>query len=162
MHIRNVGYGLITLASLVLSACGEQQSEQINTGAESQLSVNKTIPVRNQDFAQIMRGARLFQDNCAQCHGKLGQGAPNWRQRDVDGKFPPPPLNGTGHTWHHPTTALVMTIKHGTIRLGGNMPPWKDTLDDAQIMDILAWIQAQWPDEIYAAWHEIDQRSRTD
>lgn len=144
---------LILMAGFMLTACDPSAAENPDKGSDS------TAP-RNQDIQQILRGGRIYQQNCAVCHGKLAQGAENWRQRDAQGKFPPPPLNGTAHTWHHPTAQLVDVIKNGTIRLGGNMPPWKDKLSDQDIEDVLAWITAQWPDEIYAEWYRLDQQAK--
>lgn len=102
---------------------------------------------------QYSKGARLFQLNCAICHGKQGEGAKDWRSPDKNGKYPAPPLNGTGHTWHHSTKALTNVIRNGTGKIGGNMPAWKDKLSDREITLILTWIKAQWPDELYSAWY---------
>lgn len=118
----------------------------------------ESVP-RDFDFLQMKRGGQLFQQHCANCHGKQAQGAANWRQRDAAGKSPAPPLNGTGHAWHHPGKVLVDVVKNGTQRIGGNMPAWKGKLSDAQIKDIIAWFQSKWSDEIYAAWHRIEQQS---
>ncbi len=49
---------------------------------------------------------------------------------------------------------LHRTIKIGGIPLGGSMPAFADKLSDTQIDAILAWIQFQWPVEIYGAWLE--------
>jgi mono/diheme cytochrome c family protein len=137
-----------------LAACSDQDSrETLNQQAQArQVSV-----MRNQDAAQIQRGRKLFVQNCATCHGNDAQGAPNWSQADAKGKYPPPPLNGTGHAWHHPKRALMTTIKYGTARLGGSMPAWQGRLSEQDINDIIAWFQSQWPDEIYAAWQRMDQ-----
>jgi mono/diheme cytochrome c family protein len=40
------------------------------------------------------------------------------------------------------------------------MPAFKDQLADRQINDIIAWFQSRWPDEIYQAWYQRDQRFR--
>ena len=50
---------------------------------------------------QVARGAPLFRANCAACHGQNAEATPNWKQTDANGNYPPPPLNGTAHTWHH-------------------------------------------------------------
>jgi len=112
---------------------------------------------RNSDPVRYTRGLRLYQKNCAACHGRQGEGDPNWRQRDAQGKFLPPPLNGTGHTWHHPMAVLLDIILNGTARLGGNMPAWKGRLGEREIGDILYWVQSQWSDEIYRQWFENDR-----
>ena len=43
-----------------------------------------------------------YQNNCASCHGVNLQGQEGWQNTlDEDGHRLAPPLNGTGHTWHH-------------------------------------------------------------
>jgi mono/diheme cytochrome c family protein len=116
--------------------------------------VNNAPPRPKTDFATLLKGGKLYRENCAQCHGPLGQGHPHWNKADANGKYPPPPLNGTGHTWHHPEKVLKQIIRDGTGNLGGNMPAWKDKLSDAEIDAILEWVKAQWPDYIYWAWSE--------
>ena len=60
---------------------------------------------------QIQTGSRVFQDECAQCHGAQAQGiTADWRERLDDGSFPPPPLNGSAHAWHHPLSVLLQLI----------------------------------------------------
>ena len=110
------------------------------------------------DLATVLRGGKIFRKNCAACHGPLGQGRPGWYKPDANGKYPPPPLNGTGHTWHHSTKILKEIISNGTGRLGGNMPAWKDKLSDKEIDAVLEWIKAQWPDNVYAACKERDEQ----
>lgn len=112
------------------------------------------------DSATLAQGKKVFDANCAACHGSQGQGAPNWQKPGPDGKYPAPPLNGTGHAWHHPMAALQQTIRNGTQRIGGSMPPWKDTLSEEEIQAVIYWFQSHWPDELYAAWQEADARSR--
>ena len=114
---------------------------------------------RRYDPAQLARGEQLYNQHCASCHGPSAAGAPNWRQRNADGRYPPPPLNGTAHAWHHPLAQLRQTIKHGGPR-GSQMPAWDRTLSDAQIDDIIAWFQSLWPAEIYTAWYGGEMRSR--
>jgi len=110
------------------------------------------------DFAVLLKGGKLFRKNCARCHGPLGQGHSHWNKADANGKYPPPPLNGTGHTWHHSEAVLKEIIRNGTGNLGGNMPAWRDKLTDNEIDAILEWIKAQWPDNIYWAWSERNRQ----
>lgn len=150
---------LIIVSVVVLTACGKEQAppatdEKTNPAASSSLNINIE---RKLDFAAVARGGRLFRQHCATCHGPNAQGAPNWRQRRPDGSFPAPPLDGTGHAWHHPQKVLQMTIREGTRRLGGSMPAWGETLGEDDIDAIIAWFQAKWPDEIYAEWVRREQ-----
>ncbi len=110
---------------------------------------------------RIERGATIFTDNCAACHGKEANGHFTWRQRGPDGKYPPPPLNGTGHAWHHPTQVLAKQIKFGTPGGQGTMPGFDGTLSDDNIVDSIAWFQSLWPDKIYDNWSQIEGRART-
>ncbi len=156
----------VILATMLLSACnsggGQDQAQTAPTqsAAPAAEQAPPFVPRPKADFAQVRRGGELFEKNCAVCHGQKGEGGANWRQRDASGKFPPPPLNGTGHAWHHPMKILRYVIKNGSPGGQGNMPAWKDKLSDAQIDEIIAWMQAQWPDQAYQAWYQINQRAQ--
>lgn len=114
---------------------------------------------RGYDPDMLLKGQTLYQNNCAVCHGVSAQSTvKNWQQRDQNGNMPPPPLNGTAHTWHHPLPGLMHTIKNGTQSIGGNMPSWKDTLDDEEIFSIIVWLTFLWPDEIFAAWMQRNKQ----
>jgi len=145
---------IVTLG--VVSHIGHAQ--QTDAAHQGIAIVPVASPARTYDLKQITRGRILFHKYCAACHGVNAEGAPNWRQRNPDGKFPPPPLNGTGHTWHHPMKALRMTIRDGTQKIGGKMPAWGHTLSDQDIDDIIAWFQGRWPDEIYQAWFNNNEK----
>ncbi len=104
---------------------------------------------------QVRQGEMLFQQHCARCHGERAQGlVADWKQRLPDGSYPPPPLNGTAHAWHHPLPVLRSTIRRGGVPLGGTMPGFGQTLNDTEIDAIIAWFQHFWPDETYQAWAE--------
>lgn len=109
---------------------------------------------------QVERGYGLFQENCAECHKPDASGDPNWKQVNAEGKLPPPPLNGTAHAWHHPLPLLRRIVRTGGVPMGGTMPSFKDKLKPDEIDAILAWVQSHWSDEIYATWHQINQRKK--
>jgi mono/diheme cytochrome c family protein len=142
---------LLLFSSLVLlAACSEEAvSPAPAPGARNSVSAER-----------LAGGQQLYQQNCAVCHGEQGVGAPNWRQRDANGQFPPPPLNGSAHTWHHPWAQLHHKIKNGGPAGQSTMPAWKDELSDQQIDDIILWFQSLWPDEVYATWYKMDQDAR--
>jgi len=153
----------IVVVPLLLAACGEPETPvtEKSVPRPTVSPMEKSVVFeRNKDIGQIIRGGKIFKQNCASCHGDNAQGADNWQKRNTEGKFPPPPLNGTGHAWHHPTAGLKQTIFYGTEKIGGSMPGWKDKLSEAQVEDVLAWFQSKWPDELYQAWAKNDQRSR--
>jgi mono/diheme cytochrome c family protein len=108
----------------------------------------------------VERGAALYAEHCAACHGQNAEGTKNWRQRNADGKFPPPPVDGTGHAWHHPINILGAQIKFGAPGGQGSMPGFADKLSDDQIIDVIAWFQDRWPDEVYASWAKTQSNAR--
>ena len=101
---------------------------------------------------QVARGEKLFGEHCAACHGRNAEATPNWKQTDASGNYPPPPLNGTAHAWHHDLEILRRTIRQGGKPLGGQMPAFEDRLDAAEIDAVIAFFQSKWPEEIYERW----------
>ena len=98
-------------------------------------------------------GAQIFLANCASCHGKKAEGlADDWRAPNSDGSYPPPPLNGSAHAWHHSLSGLWRTISEGGIRVGGKMPGFKGRLTNEEMLAAIAYFQAFWSDEIYKQW----------
>lgn len=104
--------------------------------------------------AQVAAGEKVFVQNCMSCHGVAGVGEANWRVRTSTGAYPPPPLNGTAHTWHHSLSDLRRTIEQGGIAWGGEMPGFQNKLTAEQRDAVIAYFQSQWPDKIYQAWQQ--------
>ena len=104
------------------------------------------------DESSVQKGAVLFKQNCASCHGNNAEGTRDWKKTDSNGKYPPPPLNGTAHAWHHSIEVLKETIQEGGVKLGGLMPPFKDKLSDKDIDAVIAFFQSKWPDDLYKKW----------
>ncbi len=130
---------ILIFSALVLQACSSA------TDVKSKDSVTK----RWYTTTQVIQGKEIFLKNCASCHGIKAQATENWRVADKSGVYPPPPLNGSAHTWHHPMNMLKDTIANGTSR---GMPAWKSILNDEEIEAALAWIGSHWPDKVYQAW----------
>jgi len=143
----------VLATATVVSACDRDVPPR--TSASPPVAVTRWY-----DAQRVSRGAEVFRQNCATCHGANAEGAPNWQKPGPDGKYPAPPLNGTAHAWHHPLVSLKDTIRNGTARLGGSMPPWRDKLSEQDVESVIAWFQSQWPDELYAAWARMDEESR--
>lgn len=105
---------------------------------------------------QVELGTEVFAENCATCHGENAQGtAEDWMQRLDDGSFPPPPLNGSAHAWHHPTPMLIQVINNGGAAYGGNMPAFAEVLEDEEKLAAIAFFQNFWSDEIYSQWEQM-------
>lgn len=100
-----------------------------------------------------VRGAVLYAENCAACHGANLEGQPDWQTPDANGVLPAPPHDRTGHTWHHGDGMLFAYTKLGgaeTLKRMGmtgvqsGMPGFADTLTDPEIRDILGFIKSSW------------------
>lgn len=144
---------IIVLISLILG-CSDESSSLIDNATAPTISDQSAMAVRNLDKSQIERGAAIYAANCIACHGQNGEATPDWRKAGADGKYPPPPLNGTAHTWHHSTEVLKKTILKGTPPELGSMPAWEDKLTEQQVDDVIVWIISLWPDEIYDVWYK--------
>jgi mono/diheme cytochrome c family protein len=114
---------------------------------------------RVHDPKLVLQGESVFRKHCARCHGQRGEGAPDWRRRDENGLYPPPPLNGTGHAWHHSKEWLKEMILNGS-KPRGRMPAWRGKLSDQEVNAVIEWFQSRWPDPVYAAWYENQERAR--
>ena len=109
-------------------------------------------------------GRKLYDENCAACHGVELEGQANWRARDSNGLLPAPPHDETGHTWHHSDQQLFEITKRGTAALVGSnyqtaMGPFAEVLSDEEIWAVLAYIKSRWPEYIRARQAEITTRS---
>jgi mono/diheme cytochrome c family protein len=101
----------------------------------------------------------IFSENCAACHGNAGQGLEeNWKKPNPDRSFPPPPLNGTAHTWHHPLEILVQTINNGGAPYGGNMPAFKEVLFPEGKIAVVVYKQNLWGQETYDRWVNMNAK----
>lgn len=102
------------------------------------------------DSAAVARGAAVYEDACASCHGANLEGEANWRSRRPNGRLPAPPHDETGHTWHHPDRQLFEITKYGVAKFAPagyetDMPGFGETLTDADILASLAYIKSRWP-----------------
>ena len=144
---QRVRLALIGVSLVVAASCTAEQPPE------------RTVEGRWYTHEQVSRGRELFQQHCAVCHGRWGEGlADDWKKTDANGNYPPPPLNGTAHTWHHSTEVLLRTIENGGVPLGGVMPAFGSVLDEDEALDVIAHIQSLWTDEIYTRWQSIENR----
>ena len=80
---------------------------------------------------------------------------------DEDGNWPPPPLDGSAHTWHHPWWQLKDMIRYGGQARGGTRPSFEEQIDEEDAEAIISWLQSHWPDEVYEAWLDYDRSTPT-
>lgn len=122
--------------------------------------------LRPEDPGVLAAGKVLYSRHCASCHGDQMQGQPNWRTRGADGRWPAPPHDASGHTWHHPDELLFRITKFGAASVAGQknyasaMPIYEGVLSDEEIVAVLSWIKAQWPPEVRAKHDQMNARAR--
>jgi mono/diheme cytochrome c family protein len=143
----------LLLALVLATACGNSTID-----GETRGEAAETVPGRWYTRAQVDAGLPLYRANCASCHGVDGSATEDWRKTDANGNYPPPPLNGTAHTWHHPLEVLTETIALGGAPYDGLMPAFGHVIDPEGQLAIVAYIQSWWTDEVYARWDEINSR----
>lgn len=85
-------------------------------------------------------GHRIYAAQCASCHGAHGEGAADWREPDAHGEMPPPPHDGSGHTWKHADGMLYRIVHDG----------WRDPFNKTQRLTMPAFGQILAPREIRA------------
>lgn len=110
------------------------------------------------DQQLVARGKIIYANNCASCHGANLEGQPDWRKRLPNGRLPAPPHDESGHTWHHPDTLLIDLVKNGLVPgktapsgYESDMPAFGQSLSDANIVAVLAYIKSSWPPEVLEA-----------
>ena len=86
-------------------------------------------------------GASVFSQNCSSCHGAQGQGVP--------GSFPPLAGNDVVTGDPNKVIGIVLNGLHGSINVkgqtyNGQMPPWKGTLSNADIANVISYIRSSW------------------
>ena len=101
---------------------------------------------------QVTIGQPLYATYCAGCHGEKGEGAPNSDAPLPNGSYPPQPLNGSGHSWHHSLSDLEKTIELGGSHPGATMPGFAKALNHEQRMAVIAAFQNLWEDRTYSGW----------
>ena len=100
----------------------------------------------------VKKGKKLFIKNCSSCHGFQAQKTLDWKRTLADGSYPPPPLNGTAHAWHHPKSQLERIILNGGQLYNGKMPAFKNVLNKDEINYVISYFQNYWSNEIYNTW----------
>jgi len=81
----------------------------------------------------VQRGKAVFEDSCAQCHRANGGGLP--------ATFPALNKNPFVLGDPQPVIATVLNGRQGNL---GNMPAWKDKLDDQQIAAVVTYLRQAW------------------
>jgi ubiquinol-cytochrome c reductase cytochrome b subunit len=117
------------------SSSGTLQTGPVGTAGTTSSSAKGTTP------ATAGAGAKVYSDNCMGCHGAKGEG--------VQGQFPPLAGNPFVTGDPKPVIGVVLNGLKGKIDVKGQsydqqMPPWKGTLTNAQIADVVTYIRNAW------------------
>lgn len=100
--------------------------------------------------ANLVLGKQVYDARCASCHGSNGEGenpsAP--LEPGLDGLFPAPPHDNTGHTWHHSDSLIQQIIREGRGDQGFKpMPAFGDQLTDEEVDAVIAYMKTWWTGE---------------
>ena len=117
------------------------------TTSGSEAALDRTVVAA----ADLERGAALYADHCATCHGPELEGQPDWRSPLPSGRLPAPPHDASGHTWHHSDDVLFRVVREGTAAVVGggyesDMAGFGNVLSDPEIRTVLAYIKSTWPE----------------
>ncbi|MBC00157.1 MAG: cytochrome C [Rhodobacteraceae bacterium] len=115
------------------------------------------------DGRDLSRGAAIYADACASCHGASLEGQADWQTARADGRLSAPPHDASGHTWHHSDRLLLDIMRRGTAAVVGggyasDMPGFGDVYSDDELRDVLAWIKTHWPERERAFQAEASAR----
>jgi len=161
-------FSLVLIALLVMASCSKEDSardSKISNKNSQSGQAAKTIS--NFSVDSITRGALVFQERCAECHGPRAQGHPGWspdqgkQTKDVK-LIVAPPLDGSGVAHKRKKQQLVQSITNGVRR--NNilvMPEWRGRLSSQDVEDVITWFQALWPPKVYEAWNRANQSTKS-
>ncbi len=155
---------LLALVALVYSGFIPANADATPSGLETwaaRTSLDATLsrlapPVPNPielNNAHLLEGVRLFESNCAVCHGSAaGAEAASPIAR---GLYQKPPQLATDGVEDDPESESFWKIKHG-IRLTG-MPSFGSTLSDPEIWTLALFLKHmnKLPDPVQAAWRHV-------
>ncbi len=105
----------------------------------------------------VRSGQEIFASICAACHGTQGQGQPDWHIPNPDSTMPAPPLNGDGHTWHHPDGHLYRIVQQGgkiqedpvlLPNFKSAMPAFGAQLSHEEIIAVITYVKSLWKDKV--------------
>ena len=99
--------------------------------------------------ALFQEGKKIFENTCADCHRVNGQGLPE--------KFPA--LDKNPFVLGDPAK-VIDTVLQGRKGKMGQMPTWKDTLDDRQAAAVITYVRQAWSNKVTAVTPEAVKKRR--
>jgi cytochrome oxidase Cu insertion factor (SCO1/SenC/PrrC family) len=102
------------------------------------------------DLAASAAGKALYLRSCSNCHGRRLQGQPLWQLEDEYSHRRAPAHDQSGHSWMHSDEDLFQMTRNGrfpstALAQVSYMPGFRDSLTDAQIRRVIAFIKSSWP-----------------
>jgi mono/diheme cytochrome c family protein len=129
------------LKSLQATVVPGANTPPTNASDSAVMTTSPTTPVAAVPSAAAARGAQLYEQHCAQCHGDNGKGVPNAY----------PALAGNRAVLMSQTSNLVQVVLNGGYAPAtqGNprpfgMPPFVLVLDDSDIAAVLTHVRSSW------------------
>jgi mono/diheme cytochrome c family protein len=129
-------------ARQIISTGGAHQTMPVwgNVLTQAQIDALVSYVVNSAQGTSVQRGQTLFEQNCAVCHGDLGEGGPNPSQPTQI----IPPIGTANFVGTHDDTTLFQIISQGQPDKG--MSPFGSanggSLDDDQINSIVAYLRS--------------------
>ncbi|MGF1506254.1 MAG: c-type cytochrome [Anaerolineae bacterium] len=132
---------LVTMLAIpVITGCSLASGEPIPAGPIERGPLPGEVADVSQHNPDITNGASIYLENCAACHGLTGEGdgasAATLSEQGVDmPDLTTQEIAGTRtpEEWHS-------IITNGTMGSGGMMPPWGNSLTDAEIWDVTLYL----------------------
>jgi mono/diheme cytochrome c family protein len=97
----------------------------------------------------FQEGKKLFEASCADCHRVNGQGLP--------AKFPA--LDKSSFVLGEPNK-VIDTVLFGRKGQLGQMPSWKDTMNDQQAAEVITYVRQAWSNKGSAVTAEMVKKRR--
>ncbi len=143
----------------VLAGCGTETAPAViapTVGAEvvRPAAVAEPATPAGDGDGEIGTGRRIYEVNCAACHGMSGEGEPDWQVARDDYTRPAPPHDASGHTWHHADGQLYEIVQRGgklyeSPTFKSRMIAYEEILTPEEIRAVLEYIKTFWgPEEI--------------
>jgi mono/diheme cytochrome c family protein len=107
-------------------------------------------PLPELNPGSVALGELTYNQHCASCHGANLEGQPDWKKPLPDGRYPAPPHDDSGHTWHHPDHLLyeiILNGGNGNPDQASNMPGFKGKLTGLQLVGVMDYIKSRWSTE---------------
>ena len=154
--------GLLGLGTVAATVIALQTKRYLETPPiPDRARSGRELRIDASDSQRVERGRQLYAQACAACHGAKMEGQPNWRDRLSSGRLPDPPHDASGPTWHHADAILFSLTKNGLVpgvsapsNYVSNMPAFKSSMSDDDIIAVLAYIKSTWPEKVQTAQRE--------